>query len=309
MPSLTNHQSTEFVKLLLLGNSKSGKTGGLTSLVKEGYKLGILDMDNLLDPLRGHILRECPDKIGNVHYVTLRDEYSAGPDGPTIKGAPKAFPAAMKLIDKWKVEDEDLGDPADWGPDWIFVVDSLSRLCDSAYDFFEPISGRSSRGGGQDLRAVYGDAQKAIEKVLANLTSEGFRTNVIVIGHLLYQTEYDPSGAEILKAYPQGVGQKLSPKIPQYFPSVVHFYNKSGKRTLRTNSTPLLDLANPKPYEMSKEYPIETGMADFFAVLRPPPKEEANDRSGAIAVRASNPDHRREARPHGVQSIKQLARR
>lgn len=307
MPTLINHKSSELVKLLLLGNSKSGKTGSLTSLVSAGYKLGILDMDNLLDPLRGHVLRECPDKAGNVHFVTLRDDYSAGPDGPTIKGAPKAFPSAMKIMDRWKTDDEDLGDPADWGPDWIFVVDSLSRLCDAAYAFFEPISGRSNRGT-QDLRAVYGDAQKAIEKVLANLTSEGFRTNVIVIGHLLYQTEFDPSGAEILKAYPQGVGQKLSPKIPQYFPSVVHFYNKSGKRTLRTNSTPLLDLANPKPYEMSKEYPIETGMADFFKVLRDPPKEEANDRSGRIAV-TSNPDHRGEARPQRVQPVKQLARR
>lgn len=271
MPTLINHQSNEFVKLLVLGDSKSGKTGGLTSLVKAGYKLGILDMDNLLDTLRGHVLRECPDKAGNVHYITLRDEYSAGPDGPAIKGAPKAFVRAIKMMEHWKTDDEDLGDPAEWGPDWIFVLDSLSRYCDAAYDFREPLSGKGTRG--QDARAIYGDAQDAVEKTLANLTSDGFRTNVIVIAHLMYMTILDPSGAEMVKAFPQGVGQKLSPKIPQYFPSVVHFYNKSGKRTLRTNSTPLLDLANPKPFEMSKEYPIETGLADFFAVMRDPPKE------------------------------------
>jgi len=266
MPTLDLHQSTSLVKALVLGNSKSGKTGGMASLVKAGYHFGIVDMDNLLDPLRGFVLRECPDRIKNVHFVTFRDEYKPGPDGPTIKGTPKAFNQAMKIMDHWRTEDEDLGCPADWGPDWIFVIDSLSRLCDAAYNYFEPISGKGGRG--QDKRAVYGDAQKAIEKVLANVTGEGFRTNVLVIGHLLYQSELDPSGAEILKAYPQGVGQKLSPKIPQYFPSVVHFYNKAGKRTLRTNSTPLLDLANPKPFEMSKEMPIETGLAEFFAVLR-----------------------------------------
>jgi hypothetical protein len=181
------------------------------------------------------------------------------------------------MMEHWKTDDEDLGDPAEWGPNWIFVLDSLSRFCDAAYDFREPLTPRSRQTGQSDARATYGDAQDAVEKVLANLTSSGFGTNVIVIAHLMYMTIKDPSGGDIIKAFPQGVGQKLSPKIPQYFPSVVHFYNHNGRRTLRTNSTPLLDLANPKPFEMSKEYQIETGLADFFAVLRKPPNESNHE--------------------------------
>ncbi len=275
MPTLDQHLSHNFIKLLVVGDSKSGKTGALASLVCAGYHLGILDMDNLLDPLRTFIERQCPDKLSHVHYITLRDEYKPTPDGPMIKGNPKAFISAIKMMDNWKTDDEDLGPPADWGPDWIFVLDSLSRFCDAAYDFREPLTPRG-KSGQYDARATYGDAQDAVEKTLANLTSEGFRTNVIVIGHLSYMSVQDPSGAERIKAFPQGIGQKLSPKIPQYFPSVVHFYNNGGKRTLRTNSTPLLDLANPKPFEMSKEYPIESGLADFFGVLRDPPQEEVN---------------------------------
>lgn len=273
MPTLDTHHSSELIKLLVVGDSKSGKTGAMASLVAAGYHLGIMDMDNLLAPLRTYIMHTCPDKIGNVHYVTLRDHYSSGSEGPAIKGTPKAFMSAIKLMDHWKTEDEDLGSPANWGPDWIFVLDSLSRFCDSAFDFREPLTPRG-KSGQYDARATYGDSQDAVEKTLANLTSEGFRTNVIVIGHLSYMTIQDPSGADRMKAFPQGIGQKLSPKIPQYFPSVVHFYNNGGKRTLRTNSTPLLDLANPKPFEMSKEYPIETGLADFFAVLRDPPAKQ-----------------------------------
>ena len=52
MPSLANHQSNEFTKLLIEGDSGSGKTGALASLVKAGYKLRILDMDNGLDALK-----------------------------------------------------------------------------------------------------------------------------------------------------------------------------------------------------------------------------------------------------------------
>jgi len=37
----------------------------------------------------------------------------------------------------------------------------------------------------------------------------------------------------------------------------------------------MLDLANPKPFEMSNTYPIDTGLGDIFAVLRDPPKVKA----------------------------------
>ena len=71
-----------------------------------------------------------------------------------------------------------------------------------------------------------------------------------------------PDGTK--KGFPQGVGQKQSPKIPQYFPSVVHYTNMAGKRIIQTNSTPLIDLANPKPFELNKALPIETGLATIF---------------------------------------------
>ena len=66
MPSLANHQSNQFTKLLLIGDAKSGKTGSLVSLVKAGYKLRILDFDNLLDILKFKVMEECPDKLDNV---------------------------------------------------------------------------------------------------------------------------------------------------------------------------------------------------------------------------------------------------
>jgi hypothetical protein len=34
----------------------------------------------------------------------------------------------------------------------------------------------------------------------------------------------------------------------------------------------MIDLKNPKPFAASPSYPIETGLADFFGVLRDAPK-------------------------------------
>lgn len=272
MTSLANHQSNEYTKLLLIGDAKSGKTGSLVSLVKAGYKLRILDMDNLLDVLKYYVQNECPDKIGNIECRTLRDKRKATGEGMVIDGQPRAFVDAVKMLDNWRYRDldgseVDLGKPSEWGADCILVIDSLSRLCDAAYDWRETLVPRG-KGGQYDARAVYGDAQDAVESLIAGLTSRNYETNLIVIAHVLYQEL--PDGTT--KGFPQSVGAKLSPKLSQYFPSIILYKNQGGKRTLQTNSSPLIDLANPKPFAMQPSYPIETGLADFFAVLREPPK-------------------------------------
>jgi len=269
MPSLANHQSNQFTKLLLIGDAKSGKTGSLVSLVKAGYKLRILDFDNLLDILKFKVIEECPDKLDNVEFVTVRDNYKAGASGSQIDGKPKAWITAIKLLDNWKYDDTDLGRPADWGPDCILIVDSLSRLCDAAYDFHESIIPRG-KSGDYDGRAVYGNAQDDVEKVLAMLTGRGFATNLIVIAHGTYMDL--PDGSK--KIFPQGVGQKLSPKIPQYFPNYIRYRNKGGKRTIQTTSDAMIDLANPRPDKVEKELPIETGLATLFEALRDTPVEK-----------------------------------
>ena len=267
MPTLTQHQSNDYTKMLLEGDSGSGKTGALTSLVSAGYLLRILDMDNGLETLKQYVLKECPDKIENVEYRTLRDKRKATADGAVISGTPRAFIDAVKMLDRWKYDDIDLGPPAEWGPDCILVIDSLTFLSDAAWDFREPLATRG-RDGKFDLRAVYKDAQDSIENVLGLLTSASFETNVIVISHIKYVEREDGT----TKGYPTSVGSALSPIIPRYFNSVALCQTSAGgKRTIQTAATAMIDLKNPKPFEMEKSYPIESGLADFFEVLRKQP--------------------------------------
>lgn len=269
MPSLTQHQSGEFTKLLLIGDSGSGKTGALTSLVKAGYKLRILDMDNGLDPLRVFVSRECPDKAENVEFRTLRDKRKATPAGSVIDGQPRAFIDALMMLDRWKYktasgEEIDYGIPSAWGPECILVLDSLTFLSDAAFAWREPLTPRS-RDGKYDPRAVYKDAQDAIENVLALLTGESFRCNVIVTSHVRYVD--NPDGTK--KGYPTSVGSALSPSIPRYFNSTALCQtNPGGKRTIQTVATAMIDLKNPAAFKMAPSMPIETGLADFFKTVR-----------------------------------------
>lgn len=265
MPTLTSHQSGDFTKLLLIGDSKSGKTGSLASLVAKGYKLRILDFDNGLDALAQIIKRDSPKALENVEFRTLRDKMKATPLGPVIDGTATAFIDALKMLDRWKYDSIDLGVPgSDWGKEYILVIDSLTFMSEAAMNFREPLTPRS-RDGKYDKRAVYGDAQAAIEKVLAYLTSESFKTNVIVISHVRYVD--NPDGTK--KGYPSAVGAALSPMIPRYFNSVaLALTGPGGKRQIQTAATAMIDLANPASFKMLPTLPIETGLATFFETVR-----------------------------------------
>lgn len=259
MPSLDAHQSSEFTKLLLIGDSGSGKTGSLASLVCAGYKLRILDMDNGLDSLAKAVRRQCPSMMDNVRFETLRDKYKSSPMGAVVDGVPRAFIEAIKLLDNW-----DGAKPSELGPEYIVVIDSLTFLSDAAFAWRDPLTPRS-RDGKYDPRMTYKDAQDAIENVLALLSSKEFRANVIVISHVRYVE--NPDGTK--KGYPTAVGSALSTTIPRYFNSVALCQtNAGGKRTIQTAATAMIDLKNPAAFTMAPSFPIETGLADFFKTLR-----------------------------------------
>lgn len=263
MPSLGDHQSSQFTKLLLMGDSKSGKTGALASLVKK-YRLFILDFDNGLDILASIIKRDDPRLLERVEFRTLRDKLKSTPLGSVVDGTATAFVDGLRMLDQWKYDTIDFGKPPEFGPDCIIVLDSLTFMADAAFRWREPLVPKS-KDGKYDVRAVYKDAQDAVEDVLALLTSEYFRTNVIVISHVRYVD--NPDGTK--KGYPTAVGSALSPNIPRYFNSVALAQTgPGGKRQIQTVATAMIDLANPAAFKMLPTLPIETGLATFFETLR-----------------------------------------
>jgi hypothetical protein len=259
MPSLDTLTASTVVKLLLIGDSGSGKTGSIASLVQAGYNVRLLDMDNGWESLAAAVRRADPNLLSRVDVESLRDKYKSSPLGPILDGAPKAFVQAIKLLDKWT----DGTKPAEWGPSHVLVVDSLTFFSDAAYAWADAMNPSA-----KDKRQIYGAAQEAVEHCLALLTGANFNTNVIITAHVKYMDL--PDGSK--KGYPTSIGQALSPTIPRYFNSVAACATQpGGKRTIQTVSTALIDLKNPNSFEMEKALPIETGLATFFEKLRGAP--------------------------------------
>ena len=258
MPKLTDQESSKFVKMLVIGDSGTGKTGALTSLVKAGYKVRVLDMDNGLDILRQFVMRECPDKIGNVDYETLRDTIVSTPMGPAVKN-PKAYIGAVNLMNKWS----DDTSPQAWGEDTIFVLDTMTALGNAAYEW-----AKSMNPAAKEPRTWFYVAQQSIEMIIAMLTGADFKTNVIVISHIAYK-EFQEG---VTKGYASSVGSALGPKLQKYFNTVICAESvgagKNVKRRFKTVPTGMVDLKTPVPFKIETEVPLETGLAELFTKIK-----------------------------------------
>ena len=257
MPILEPPSSATIVKLLLLGDSGTGKTGALASLVKEGYHLHVLDFDN---KIAGGILpivvqRDCPDLIGHIDFEPLRDELRPTSMGPAPAGVPRAFTRGISLLDKWS----DGSIPREWGPHHILVLDSLTFCGDAAFNW-----ARSMNPGSKEQRQWFYAAQQVIEGLVQMITSDTFRTNVIVTAHVDWQSR--PDGT--MKGFPTSIGSALNSTIPAYFENMALTHIASGKRIIQTTPTALVDLKNPAAFKMLPVLPIETGLATFFRTLK-----------------------------------------
>ena len=254
MPSLADHEKSRFVKLLFVGNSGAGKTGALASLVEAGYDLRIADFDSGLDALIFH-LKEKKLDLSKVNFMSFRDKVKMGSTGTKLDGPPRAYPGVLAALDEW----EDGSAPADWGEDTVFVLDSLTNVGRAAFWWAKHTNPTT-----REPRQWYSTGQDLLMDLLANLTSEDFKAHVIVISHLVMAQ--DTSG--MMKQFASSLGKAKGPLIPAFFNTMLLSEVTKGQRTIHTVPTKMLDLKNPAPSIVSASYPMESGLAEIFKVLR-----------------------------------------
>lgn len=254
MPSLADHEKSRFVKVLFVGNSGAGKTGALTSLVEAGYNLRIADFDAGLDALIFH-LKEKKLDLNKVNFMAFRDKVKMGATGTKLDGPPRAYPGVLAALDQW----EDGSDPSEWGDDTVFVLDSLTNVGRAAFWWAKHTNPTT-----REPRQWYSTGQDLLMDLLANLTSDDFKCHVIVISHLIMAQ--DSSG--MMKQFASSLGKAKGGQIPAFFNTMLLSEVKSSKRLIHTVPTKLLDLKNPAPSLISESYPMESGLAEIFKVLR-----------------------------------------
>lgn len=268
MPALSSHQSSRTTKLLFLGESGSGKTGALASLAAAGYNLRILDLDNGLDVLAN--LLSSPsnnypsDAISRVHYITITDKMTAKA-GKVYPASAKVWEKSMNLLCEWKDDDVNYGHISTWTEQEVLVIDSFTMLSEAALRYILAINGRSAS---QPQLQDWGAAQSLIKSCIEMLYDDNIKCNVIVNCHIKYIGE--ENGPQ--RGLPYTLGQALPPIIGRYFNSTLMAKSvgqgANVKRKILTNTTGTVELKNTAPMKVKPEYPLETGLADYFQAVR-----------------------------------------
>lgn len=252
MPTLDAHQSSDYTKLIYIGDSSTGKTGSLASLLADGYRFRILDLDNGLDALV-YFARQSGADLSLVEFETIRDQYKSSKAGPLIKGAPKAFTEALDKLTEWAEIDD---------PNCIFVLDSLSAFGRAAFEWAKGMNPTA-----KDPRQWYFTAQQAVESTIAMLTGADFKMNVILISHINYKEVIEG----MHKGYVNAIGSALGPTIPKYFNTLIlaetSGSGKNVRRKIKTLPTGVIDLKMPN-LEVEAELPLETGLSTIFKKLK-----------------------------------------
>lgn len=264
MATLSEKTAAGPLKMLLIGESGTGKTGALASLVQAGYEIFILDFDNGTDVLQDVIKDKA--QRSRVHIETLTDTgklVGSGLHQKITKNNPQAFPKALNLLQKW-VDGEtriDFGPPGSWDTGRILVVDSLSFLGMAALDY---VMAKNGRFADQPWQSDWGEAMRMIEQTLQILYSTEIKCNVIVNTHIDYVT---PEGSNITKGVPMALGQKLSPKVGRYFNMMLMTKSRgtgdATKRIILTKPDANIELKCPI-LSMARELPLESGLATIF---------------------------------------------
>lgn len=283
MPSITSFAQTNPVKLMLIGDSSTGKTGSLASLVAAGYKLRILDLDNglpvlynlLTDPSSPYTDGLKKIDLGEaVHYATITDEMKSI-KGQIVPVKVSVWDRAVRMLDHWKDGEIDLGKPSSWGRDTVLVIDSLTMLSTAALYFVQMMNAHLLTSTQNEWRRDIGTAQGLLTKLLELLASTTIQCNVVLISHIAFVREAngvmlgaDESGG-MQKGYPSAIGKAISPRIPRYFNNVIQSQTvgagAQARRKLCTMPTGMVDLKSSAPMRVKKEYRLETGLAEFFA--------------------------------------------
>ena len=248
------------VRALYIGDSGSGKTGSLISLLQAGYKIRMLDLDNNADSLIHLCKHTDPKLLDNLDIISVRDKFRASQlTGLEVAGQPKAWVDALKYLNKW----DDGSNIADWDSKTIFVLDTLTSAGRAAFHWAKGMNPSS-----KDPRQWYAAGQDSLKTMLELLTSPDFKCHILVLSHIDLIERDDGT----TKGYASSLGKALGPQIAKVFPTLIMAMSKGSgnnvKRTISTQSTMLVDLKNPVPFAIEGSYPLETGMASIFSALQ-----------------------------------------
>jgi hypothetical protein len=299
------------IKICIAGDSGVGKSGAIVSLILNGHKLRVIDVDNGLDIILNCLhdpespyykIAQSLDLEESFRYETVNHKMiTMDLGGDKVRIQPQSatvWPKIEKLLNSW---DEacgvKLGPITSWSEDSVIVLDSSTFSGYAALSYVQQMNSKlGAEPLGNEWRRFIGAAQEKMENVLRFLYSDAVKCHVIVITHINYISESfmednktgqknrvlssnssDIFGSE--KAFPSALGRALGPRFGRYFNNVVEMRiegtGRNTKRLIHTTPQGAIAVKTSAPFSLKPTYDVSTGLAEIFCKLqgKPEPKE------------------------------------
>lgn len=271
------------IKAFILGESGSGKTGALLSLAAAGYKVRIMDFDNGTDILGDYVRN--PESIylkaneplwtqaqaetirSRIHWETLTDKFR-NQGGTLVPKASDVWTRATKILNDWP----GLGPVANWGPDCVLSIDSMTMAAKAATRW--QMSMNNAAGASRPSWEIIGAAQDLLIRFIETLYDENIQCNVLYNCHIRVQPRNPKDDMSPHKGFPETIGKAISPIIGRYVNTMLMTetvgFGKQAKRRLSTVGNELIELKSTAPLRIKPDYPLATGLAEYFLAVRGP---------------------------------------
>lgn len=272
---------TDAVRMLLGGYPGSGKSGSLASLINAGFKVRVLNFEGK-NGIVGAKFADRAAVLANLDVITLADNIGMGAQFMQPVGIPAAFDGALKALKDWKTTDGSLGPAADWGPDTILVIDSMTTLSEAIMNRARVKMNKTPTNMTQQ---VWGLAREDLRNFIKVINADSNRFHVIVMSHLqmiaptAVDSTEDTTDQETLRdiarllptrIYPIAMTKNQSQTIAGGFSSFIRAEKvyKNGKeaRVLKIEGGEEIDLKLPTK-GVSSTLPIESGLLTIFEAL------------------------------------------
>jgi hypothetical protein len=288
MPKLSDPEAQPPIRGLLVGDSGTGKTGALASLVRAGFNLYLADFDNGHEILRNVLIKHAAEDgkpknfyLDKVDVEVCRDKYGFQGVSAVPKDA-RAWAKGIKYI-------ETVLNKGTWND--ILAIDSMSFAAKSAMIYTLKINNRLLV---RPYESDWGDAQRLVESLAAMLDNDAIRCHIIATAHLAYSggkeriTTKGPDGKNVTelidagpeRGLPSMIGKAINPVIPRYFNHTLLTRSVGSgnalKQTIHTRAFDTIELKNTNPGVIKPEYPLASGLADYFkdAGVTPQPQSQ-----------------------------------
>lgn len=227
------------VKVLLEGDSGTGKTHSLSTLIEAGITPFIVFSEPGMSVL-GKL--NVPSDKCHWHYVSPATQSWDDMRDMGSKINRMSYEALSKIADPKKTQydqflnvlttcnnftcdrtGEHFGSVDTWGTDRALVFDSLTGLSNMSMNL---------NIGAKPTKAMpdWMVAMDNLERFMTKIT-QGVNCHVVVTAHLNREKNEITGGIDLM---PATLGQKLAPKLPPMFDEVIHTIARSGEFTWAT---------------------------------------------------------------------------